>query len=121
MTQKIVYDDAVDVIRVAVEGEMTLDGKPDLVDTFARLKSEYSCNRILMNLSKVKKTPSVTHLYEFAGKLPFDLYIGLMVGSNNNADFIFLENTSMNRGRNVRIFVDEEQALSWLNASGKLL
>ena len=123
MTQHIVFDDALNLIRVAVAGEMTLAEKPDLLDAILdainAIKSEHDCNKVLMDVSAVEKTPGVTSFYEFAGRLPFDIYIALMVDSNDNADFQFLENTSLNRGRNVRCFRDEQQALSWLNASNK--
>ena len=121
MVQPIVFDDAANVIRACLTGDVTSMELLELLDCLNDYRSAERCNKILIDVSGVLKTPGVAGLYEFAGSLSYDVYVALTVNSNNNADFMFLENTALNRGRNLRLFRDEQDALSWLNASAKTI
>jgi hypothetical protein len=83
---------------------------------------QYGLARQLYDVRSVRNVDSIYHNYDFAYKdmvnldLEFDNRAAILVDpADRSHDFV--EVVSRNAGYNVRVFVDEQQAIAWLEES----
>lgn len=74
-------------------------------------------DKALVDARTQDRSPSITELYEIASNLPRGIRIALLTTSGTPAEdgLRFLETVAKNTGLEVVVFLDEEEALHWLN------
>ncbi|MHC4624374.1 MAG: hypothetical protein ACYS4W_10795 [Planctomycetota bacterium] len=82
--------------------------------------SKHNCKRFLNDMREAQLDLSTIEIYEIPGFLDA---AGLdrtskraLVVSRQPEDYRFFENVSINRGYNVKVFEDMDEAMNWLRA-----
>ena len=110
------YDNELEVIRVRHHGQSDVEDFRQARDWVVRLQEEHDNVRVVVNLQEVTDAPPTLDIYQFASELPIQLHIAMVCGSELHEDLHFLETVAMNRGRRIKLFANEADALSWLRS-----
>ncbi len=106
-------------VRCQVFEPVTTEFALEFGKAAAQLSQSHGVSRQLYDVRGVKNISSVHHNYDFAYK---DM-VNLELDFNNRAAILidpadrshdFVEVVSRNAGYNVRVFVDEQKAIEWL-------
>ena len=110
-----------DYIYLVGEGiEDGLDENKQIHQMITKLCKDHNCDRVLIDDQKVTYTASVLSIYQLAkyyttSNIPRYIKRAAVVANPKYKETnIFFENTTRNRGINLRIFYDIEEAETWL-------
>ncbi len=118
MSHKLSYDAETDCVILRVQGEVTIETIRELAPRVASLLEKTNCPRFLNDMSAATIDISVAELFgsprimDESG-LKRDTKRALVVPPSF-AESAFLENVTCNRGHNLMIFQDIEEAREWL-------
>ena len=105
-------------IQVALLGEVTKEDHYNSTDKAVHAVSANSCNRLLVDTTQAKLKMSATEDYDFVSQLPPQYPIGTRIAVVVHPDDAnyhkFIENVARNRGLQLSVFSDKNQALNWL-------
>ena len=118
MPYKIVYEKEGDYISIRVEGGFGLSVLKQLSADVSKFIEKYGCNHILNDLRLAKLTSDTLDIYNMPQTASNsgieNLCKRALVVSERSSDFHFLETVFLNRGHNVKMFTDIEEAMHWL-------
>lgn len=120
MSHDLYHDSENDCIILRVEGKVTLDRIRRIAPEVARICEETGCSRLLNDMSETEIDIPVPELFKSPkimeeSNVPRVLKRALVVPSSFG-ELGFLENVSRNRGHNLMVFRDIEEARKWLLA-----
>jgi hypothetical protein len=109
-----------DYLKGRVSGQQTLTDNEKLVTDLASACIEHKVNKILLDMTGLVGQPGTLSDFQLAN---FAVEKGLLVfrkvaliSAPENYEFTtFFEAAAQNRGLNVIAFLDEEEALAWIN------
>ena len=114
------YDDTNGICRVHVTGSHKRPEDSLVLQQFARgFAEERGCLRFLFDMTRAEIRGDTLDIHQ-AGKFPGDTDYRqarqqiALVFADVTGDHRFLENVAINRGYNVRVFSDTDQAVRWL-------
>jgi hypothetical protein len=110
------YDKEIDVIRVRHHGKSDVEDFRQARNRVVRLQKEHDNVRVVVDLQDVTDAPPTLDIYQFASELPIQLHIAMVCDSELQEDLKFLETVAMNRGRRIKLFANEADALGWLRS-----
>lgn len=94
--------------------EQLIQAQSEIESTLADL----GWNRLLVDISQMTSKLSITQDYEFtksfAPTIPGKRKTATITSPDMVEDFHFHENVAQNRGINLKVFADRQQALDWL-------
>lgn len=102
-------------MRVDVEGEYEFEVMVDMIKKVHAQRTEKSIKRVLVVLTAMKGTAPTMDVYRFgemAAEMTSDARAAAVV--NESQHDRFFDDVAFNRGANVGVFTDEEEALRWL-------
>jgi len=123
MPYRVVFDEDEHIVTVQVSGPATREEHHAAIDSAARLCTEQECNKLLVNLSKLKTAgiASLLDCFEFGtmlaeGAIQKEVYIAyvLPVDETSIRDVKFTFMVAANRGRLAAEFISQEDARQWL-------
>ena len=123
MSWTSVYNSDNDFIEVAYEGVLAAVDLKEEGEQSMALAIEHKTSRFLVDLKKFKKSLSVLDIYEspvrYDGKLKGPIYLAVVEPLSLLAreDSKFYETVCVNRGWDVRTFVERKLAIDWLAAN----
>jgi hypothetical protein len=118
MAYELSYDSDIDCVILRVKSEVTLELVRELAPLVANMFEETNCRRLLNDMSATTIDMSVTKLFNSPqimdeSGIMRDTKRALVVPpSFDESDF--LENVTRNRGHNLMVFKDVEEAKKWL-------
>jgi hypothetical protein len=82
-----------------------------------KIFAEKGLDKTLVDARNQNQPPSITELYEIASNMPRGIRIALLTASGTPTEdgLRFLETVAKNTGLEVVVFLDEDEALRWLN------
>jgi stage II sporulation SpoAA-like protein len=104
--------------------EEDLEQDKQVHEWIVRACEEHDCTRILIDDRKVKYTASIIALYELARyydqiRVPDKIQrVAVLASPDYKESNEFFETTARNRGVDLRVFQQREQAEAWLLESG---
>lgn len=123
MPFKIEAGTAPDNIEVTYSGTITDIEFRNAIAEFIRFNAEKKCLLVLTDLREMTVTPSILNVYDSINmfeKMGIDNRTSeaLILPENKfvEKNIRFYENACQNRGYNVRIFYNREDALQWLKS-----
>ena len=119
MSYTINYDQGTETIMVAVHGELDLQLLQRLATDVAAAIKRHDCKRILNDLRNARLTQKSFDIYQMPEEAK-KLGIGhshkrALVVEDRATDFHFLETVFVNRGYEVKMFTNPDEALVWLS------
>ncbi|MCK5131565.1 MAG: hypothetical protein KAR40_05375 [Candidatus Sabulitectum sp.] len=119
MSYSIGFDKKIDCIIVTVAGDFHLSAMQSLAAEVAKHLNEHGCRCILNDLrnAALSEPSSATYkMPEAALKAGVSRHIKrALVVSDLSSDFRFLETVFVNQGNIVKLFVDIDEARSWIS------
>lgn len=115
MPDEVTFREDLGIIEVRAYGEITIEQLEQTQDTIMRMIREHKVNRILVDAREVEKMPEVGGLYFFAGDLPPGDRAALLVSKSTPDETAFLESVAQNRGIQLKLFDNRDDALRWLD------
>ena len=117
MPYTIRYEKEQDYLMVSVQGELDLRLLQNMASDVAKTLQDVGCRRILNDLREARPTRTVEiyNMPDIAKKAGVieGVKRALVVGEKAS-DFYFLETVFVNRGHQVKMFADIEEAKEWL-------
>lgn len=111
-------------IEVEYSGTVTDDEFNQAINDFVNFNKDKNCLLVLTDLTEMKVTPSILNVYNSINtfeKMGIDNRTSeaLILEQNKfvESNIKFYENACQNRGYNVRIFYNREDALKWLKSN----
>lgn len=114
MPEEVSYDRAADLIRIRVWGDDPIEDWQSSKQAVVRLHETHGTSMLLVDAREQQTAPSLTDIFDFAEDWPQDIRAAILVGENTTDDIAFLETAAVNRGKEIHLFYDESEALSWL-------
>ena len=120
MGDELRYDSDSDCVILHVEGTVTMERIRKLAPQVARMFAHTGCNRLLNDMRAAIIDVSVTELFDSPNamdeaKVSRTIKRALVVPPSFK-ESTFLEDVTNNRGHNLRVFKDIEEAKQWLLA-----
>lgn len=105
------------IILVESRGAVSVADIRASIEAVETIFTEEGLDKTLVDARTQDQPPSITELYEIASNLPRGIRIALLTSSGTPAEdgLRFLETVAKNTGLEVRVFLDEDEALRWLN------
>lgn len=123
MPVKLEFSDAPNRIEVTYSGTITESDYRKAIIDFVNFNSEKKCLLVLTDLRDMVVTPSILNVYDSINlfeKMGIDKKTSealIMPENKFAADNIkFYETACQNRGYNVKIFYNKEDAINWLRS-----
>ena len=118
MSHRLHHNPETDCIELTIEGTFDMERLRRIAPEVARLSEQSGCRRILNDMSGATIPLAISDLYDSPRQMDA---AGVsrttrraLVVPPDFAQAAFLETVTRNRGHNLRIFADREQALAWL-------
>jgi len=120
MSDELRYDSDTDCVILHVEGTVTMELVRKLAPQVARMCAETGCKRILNDMRATSINVSVTELFDSPNAMD-EAQISrvikrALVVPPSFKESTFLEDVTNNRGHNLKVFKDIEEAKQWLLA-----
>ncbi|MDP8217758.1 MAG: hypothetical protein P9M03_03420 [Candidatus Theseobacter exili] len=118
MSHELRYDSDIDCIFLCFQGRVTIELITEIAPEVARMSAKTGCHRLLNNMSAATVDISISDLYyspevmDKSGVLR-TLKKALVVPPSFDESG-FLEDVTRNRGHNLMVFKDIENAKKWL-------
>ncbi len=114
MPEEVSYDHDADLIRIRVWGDDPIEDWISSRRQVVRLHETHGTSMLLVDVREQESAPAVLDIFDFAEDWPQDIRAAILVGENTVDDIAFLETAAINRGKEMRLFYDEGEALGWL-------
>jgi len=116
VTEEVTYDGNTDLIRVLVNGPTTIDDMLSSKAQIIHLHEKHNTNRLLVDARNMLRTAQTIELFEFGLDWPHTIRAAILICDHTAQDMKFLETVAFNRGKEIRLFLNEGTALGWLGA-----
>lgn len=120
MSHELYYDSDIDCVILRVQGEVTMGSIRKIAPQAGSMCAEKGCNRLLNDMSEATINISVVNLFDSPGTMDESgvsrTIKRALVVPPDFKEFRFLENVTRNRGHNLMVFKDIEEARKWLLA-----
>lgn len=123
MPYTIAYNTAAHIIELSFQGGITVSDAREMVNDVLELATKHKCSLLLNDFRDAEISASTVEIYEFpltvaegfvsAGGNPAGFKRALVVAKGLE-DFHFFETVSINRGQDVKLFNNLDEARKWL-------
>ena len=121
MPYSIKFETSPERIEVKYSGTVTNEEYKQAISDFVNFNKDKNCLLVLTDLTEMKVTPSILNVYNSINtfeKMGIDNSTceALILEQNKfvESSIKFYENACQNRGYNVRIFYNRDDAIQWL-------
>ena len=114
MPEEIRYDSDLGLIRIHSYGDDPIETWIASRAEVLRLHQLQGAKRLLVNARELVSAPSVLDIFDFGDNWPKEIRVGIVISSKTPDDVMFLESAATYRGKSIRIFFDEDDAMTWL-------
>ncbi len=114
MPEKVEYDAQTKLIRVRAWGAGTIEEWIASRKQVVELHNEHGAEQLLVDARDQDSAPSTLDIFDFGSDWPPRIRTAILVGERTKEDVEFLETVAFNRGKQMRVFDNEVDALNWL-------
>ena len=114
MAYTVIYDADQHLMRVRAWGQDRIDDWLDAKLELLRMHEAYGANILLVDVREQETSPDLFDILDFGDTWPSSIRVALMVSKNTPKDMLYLETVAVQRGKQIRIFFGEPEALAWL-------
>lgn len=114
MPEEVSYDHNADLIRIRVWGDDPIEDWLSSKQEVIRLHEMHGTSMLLVDVREQESAPAILDIFDFAEDWPQEIRVAILAGENTVDDVAFLETAAINRGKEMRLFYDESEALGWL-------
>ena len=75
----------------------------------------HGANSLLVDVRDQESAASLFDIFDFGDTWPTEVAAALLASAKTPEDVLLLETVAMQRGKKMRIFFSEAEALAWLN------
>ena len=106
------------IIEIHSFGEITIKEAAQSMKDCVRISKEKNIDKVLVDASSLTKIPGIVDIFQFFSDFPKELTIALVIPQDSftKDTFSFGENVAVNRGKNVKLFFDLNDAKEWLKS-----
>jgi len=120
MSYELSYDFDMDCVILRIQGEVTIELVRKLTPQVASMLEKKNCHRLLNDMSGTTINFSIAELYS-SPKIMDESGVmhstkRALVVPSSFEKYEFLENVTVNRGHNLKVFKDIKEATKWLLA-----
>ena len=115
MPEIVEYDAQENLIRVRAWGAGTIEDWLSSQEQVIQLHDKYGALQLLVDVREQESAPSIVDIYDFGAGWPHGIRTAILVGEKTREDQQFLETVAFNRGKQMRVFDTEADALNWLS------
>jgi len=118
------YNEDENIVETRLSDDITNKDVLDFIDKMIQLTTEHECFSWMVDYTSARYKLSTMQIFD----LPAEVFKRMdslgtrkfhikraIVRVNDNEDFAFLENVANNRGQNLLVFSNREDAKKWLN------
>ena len=118
MPEQLKINEELGIIEVYSFGEITVEEAEQSVKKSLRIFKERNIDKVLVDATSLTKLPGTVGIFQFFSNSPPELSQALVISRDSFSEdlFSFGENVAVNRGKNVKLFFDREEALIWLKS-----
>lgn len=117
MSQEITYDANSRLIRVRAWGHASISDMIASKAEIMRLHEIHGSNTLIVDAREQETGPEQFDIFEFGDAWPIEIRVAILAGSKTPEDILILETVAVQRGKSIRVFFNETQALDWLQES----
>ncbi len=119
------YDENEGIIETRLTDDITYQDVLDFIDEMINLTMRYDCLSWIVDYTNAQYRLNTIEIFDLPNEVfrRMDLLGGkkfnikrAIIRIKDNSDFAFLENVASNRGQNLRIFNNKNEAKRWLKA-----
>ncbi len=119
------YDENEGIIETRLTDDITHKDVLDFVDEMINLTKRHDCLSWIVDYTNARYKLNTIEIFDLPNEVfrRMDLlgskkfYIKrAIIRINDNSDFAFLEDVASNRGQNLRVFMNRDEAKRWLKA-----
>jgi hypothetical protein len=116
MPDQVRVDEAAGIIRIESSGEVTGDDVAGSIEQALQILSEQGFNKILVDTTGQKSMASTPEIFKLFSDFPREFILAMITEQSQVTakDIAFAETVGVNRGRMMKVFHSEEEALLWL-------
>lgn len=115
MGEELTYDSESGLIRVRVWGHDSISDMQTQRLEVIRLHKAHGANSLLVDVRDQESAASLFDIFDFGDTWPAEVAVALWVSAKTPEDILLLETVAMQRGKEMRVFFSETEALAWLN------
>ena len=120
MTHTVEIIDDAEYVRVVFAGEVTRGEHESGRNDAIRALTCNGWNRLLVDVRRIDAKMSLSDDFEFTNEhqsTPIQyVRVAVICRADESDRFSFIENVAVNRGGDMKVFTDPEQAIRWLTA-----
>lgn len=117
MGEEVSYDADSRLMRVRVWGHDPIDDMLASRAEVIRLHATHGTTSLIVDVREQETSASLFDIFDFGDSWPSEVHVALLASSTTPEDVILLETVAMQRGKKIRVFFSETEALDWLQDS----
>lgn len=82
-----------------------------------RLHEIHGVNTLIVDAREQETSAALFDIFDFGDAWPVAIQVAILAGSKTPEDLMVIETVAMQRGKKMRIFFNETEALDWLQES----
>jgi len=114
LPETVNYLDTEKCIHVHSYGETSINDWENSMQQVIEIHNNTGCQRVLVDVREQNSTPSTLEILEFGKHLPYGIQFAIVATAKTHEPHYFLETVGRNRGKDITLFNDYDDALSWL-------
>ncbi len=116
MPEKVTPHPEQGFIECLSTGKTSLEDYRGSLKEALRIRKDTGLDKILVDDREHSGAYETFPIHKFIGEIPPALRVALLISQKTLSENRFIETVSVNRGGNLRIFTDKDEALAWLKA-----
>lgn len=114
MGNEVFYDADRLLMRVRSWGYDPIDDWLAAKAELLELHATHGADVLLVDVREQETGPPLFDILDFADAWPTTIRVAILVSKNTPDDMLYLETVAVQRGKQIRIFFGEPEALAWL-------
>ena len=114
MPEEVNYKPEERLIVVRVWGDDPIEDWHASKEQVVRLHEMHGADMMLVDVREQETAPSLPDIFDFGDHWPQEIRAAILVGRTTPDDIMFLETVAMHRRKRMRIFYNEDEAMTWL-------
>lgn len=114
MPEEVTYEPDTKLIRLRAWGDDPIENWIASREQIIQLNKTHGAFMLLVDARELETTPSILDIFDFGEEWPREIRAAIIAGENTAEDVSYLETVAIGRAKQIRIFFDEDMALSWL-------
>lgn len=117
MSEAVSYDADNQVMHVRVWGHDSISEMLASRAEVTRLYETHGTSRLIVDARDQETAPALFDIFDFGETWPRNIRVAILASSKTPEDILILETVANHRGKTIRVFFKEAEALEWIKES----